>query len=393
MRFKDGAEFYTVEQLSPRREKTPEGFLLCKDVPISRVGEFDYTPLETGIAGKGGKVVMSRSEAELFKPETIASFEGKPVVIGHGQFADPDNWRKISIGHVQNVRRGEGEQSSLLLADLLLQDAEGIRLVEEGQLTEVSCGYDAKAIDDGDGRGHQEGIVGNHLALVEKARCGEICKIGDGFMKPKSWKNALRRFFKDGDEEGFNECLDSVEANPVGDDGQGEPAPAPTAEERLDAIEKSVAALTEKVSAMEKPTADEEPPEPQEGAEGNEGGEADPDAEIVADEEVEQVMADADELAPGIPKPQGDGEGGKFTRGLVGRIKRNALKLSGNKTFGDSATLDGQALDVAFKAAVLLARSKNNPTARGFGDGGQQTPARPSNSELNTKYKTFWEGK
>ena len=53
MRFKDGAEFYTVEQLSPRREKTPEGFLLCKDVPISRVGEFDYTPLETGIAGKG----------------------------------------------------------------------------------------------------------------------------------------------------------------------------------------------------------------------------------------------------------------------------------------------------------------------------------------------------
>lgn len=386
MRFKDGAEFYTVEQLSPRREKTPEGFLLCKDVPISRVGEFDYTPLETGIAGKGGKVVMSRSEAELFKPETMASFEGKPVVIGHGQFADPDNWRKISIGHVQNVRRGEGDQSSLLLADLLLQDAEGIRLVEEGQLTEVSCGYDAKAIDDGNGRGHQEGIVGNHLALVEKARCGEICKIGDGFMKTKSWKNALRRFFKDGDEEGFNECLDSVEATPVGDDDQVEPqpAPAPSAEDRLAAVEKGLAALTEQVAAMAKPAADED---------SDPVGDEDAEEQVVADEEVEQVMADADEVAPGIAKPQGDSKNGRYTRGLVNRVKRNALKLSGLKTFGDSATLKGRALDVAFKAAVLMARSKHNPTARGFGDGSMATSGRLTNSDLNNKFKSYWEGK
>ena len=362
--------------------------MLCKDVPISRVGDFDYTPLETGIAGKGGKVVMSRSEAELFKPETMASFEGKPVVVGHGSFADPDNWRRISVGHVQNVRRGEGDQSSLLLADLLLQDSEGIRLVEEGQLTEVSCGYDAKSIDDGDGRGHQEGIVGNHVALVEKARCGEICKIGDGFMKPKSWKNALRRFFKDGDEEAFNECLDSVEATPVGDDqADPQPAPTPTAEDRLVALERQVASLVEQLAAMPKPAADEDP------VSQDPVMDEDPEAQVVADEEVEQVMSDADEVAPGIAKPQGDGKNGQYTRGLVNRIKRNALKMSGIKTFGDSASLNGQALDVAFKAAVVMARSKNNPTARGFGDGVKRDMSRPTNADLNNKFKSFWEGK
>ena len=74
MKFKDG-NFYAVERVSPRREKTPEGYLICKDVPISRVGEFEYTALEMGgaVKGKGGKVIMTRTPEELFRPETKGS--------------------------------------------------------------------------------------------------------------------------------------------------------------------------------------------------------------------------------------------------------------------------------------------------------------------------------
>ena len=86
-KFKDGG-VYTVEQIGPHRERTPEGYLLCRDVPISRVGDFEYTPLEAGIRGVNGKVILTRSPEALFSPETIASFEGKPVVIGHDTFAD-----------------------------------------------------------------------------------------------------------------------------------------------------------------------------------------------------------------------------------------------------------------------------------------------------------------
>ena len=91
MNFKDG-QFLTVEHLSPHMEKTSEGYLLCRDVPISRVGEFEYSGLEVGIPSKGGRVLMTRTADELFRPETIQSFNAKPVVIGHARFADPENW-------------------------------------------------------------------------------------------------------------------------------------------------------------------------------------------------------------------------------------------------------------------------------------------------------------
>ena len=391
MKYKDG-DFFTVDKLSPRREKTPEGFLLCRDVPISRIGVFEYKPTETNIPGRNGKVLMSRTADELFNPKTMASFEGKPVVIGHAQFADPKNWQKISIGHVQNVRQGEGAQSDLLLADLLLQDERGIRLVETGQLTEVSCGYDAQGVDDGDGKGHQVGIVGNHVALVEKARCGQICKIGDGYMpnQTKSLKAAIRRFFKDGDEEGLNDTLDNVEIKAMDEDNE---TPVPTSDERIAALEASVKALIERVdnmsSAEQATDGDEDLADP---ACDTDVTDEDPEAEVVPEDEVSQVMADADELAPGIARPTGDGENGAFTRGLINRVKRSALKAGGVSQFGDSASLSGQALDIAFKAAVELARSKHNPTVR-VADSAKGTSERLTNAQLNKNFKSYWEGK
>jgi hypothetical protein len=38
--------FYTTFQLSKKQALTPEGFLLCMDVPIARTGELIYTPGE-----------------------------------------------------------------------------------------------------------------------------------------------------------------------------------------------------------------------------------------------------------------------------------------------------------------------------------------------------------
>lgn len=393
MRFQDG-QFLTVEKIGPRRSKTPEGYLLCEAVPISRVGTFEYSAVEAGIQVPAGqKALMSRTADELFSPTTMASFEGKPVVIGHARFADPSNWKEISVGTVQNVRRGDGD---VLLADLLLTDEKGIALVEGGKLEEVSCGYDARSVDDGEGRGHQEGIVGNHVALVERARCGPICKIGDGFMtKPKTWKAALRRLFKDGDEEAFNDALDTMPNEHADEESapktDADPAPAPTAEERLVKLEAAVAALSEQVEKLMAVEKDEGHPELQ----GDEDPEQKADEETVADEdvcddEVKAVMADAEDLCPGVERPQGDVADGKYSRALLERVKRNALKGSGVKFFGDSAELRGEALDVAFRGAVALKRARRNPTAKPFGD---MAGSRMSNADLNSKFKSFWEAK
>jgi hypothetical protein len=101
-----------------------------------------------------------------------------------------------------------------LVADLLITSADGIRLVESHTMREVSCGYDATPIDEGGGYGHQVGIVGNHVALVQKGRCGSACKIRDSVMTT-NLKTILRRVFKDGDEEKFNEALDDLKIEKV----------------------------------------------------------------------------------------------------------------------------------------------------------------------------------
>ena len=378
--YKDG-KFLVTEQISPRRSKTPEGYLLCEEVVISRTGTFDYTPAESGIDVPNGDVAhITRDESELFRPETIASFEGKPVVVGHDKFADPTNWREIAVGTVQNVRRGEGEKASLLLADLLLTDARGIRLVESGELEEVSCGYDASTVDDGGGRGHQVGIVGNHVALVQRARCGSVCKIGDGTLmkKSESLKAKIRRWFKDGDEAALNEQLDELPNDLGAEKKDEEPSVAPE-EDRIANLEAMVAELAKKVEAITTPQADED-----------ENELADED-EIVGDEEAEKAVADADELCPGGERPQGDAANGKFTRSAIERIKRLAIKGAGITAFGDAAMLKGEALDIAFKGALAMKRQGRNPSAKPVGDVLAQ--ARKSNSELNAVFRDFWSKK
>jgi hypothetical protein len=129
--------------------------------------------------GPDGKIYVSRDSKALFRPETVASFEGKSLTILHPEdFINPQNWEKLTKGVVQNVRRGSGEQQDDLVADLLITVADAIELVENG-LREVSCGYEADYTQTGIGRGVQTNIIGNHLALVQAGRAGTAYAIND----------------------------------------------------------------------------------------------------------------------------------------------------------------------------------------------------------------------
>jgi hypothetical protein len=123
--------FYSTAKLSERISETPEGFLICEGVPITRTGDLLYNPSETPITAGKGATVVSRTIADITDPETIASFEGKPVTINHpDDFVTPENWRELAVGTVQNVRPGEGEDADKLLADRLITDAEAISAVK-----------------------------------------------------------------------------------------------------------------------------------------------------------------------------------------------------------------------------------------------------------------------
>ena len=401
MKFKDG-QFYTTSQISPRMEKTPEGFLLCKGVPISRTGSFEYRNFESGLDGDPmQKRSIERTETELFSPETIKSFEGKSVIVEHTDFVNPSNWKDLSVGIVQNVRRGEGDAASQLLADLLLTDSRGIELVESKKLREVSCGYDSLVVcDDSSGKYYQTQIVGNHVALVKQGRCGKPCQIKDGHMS--NFKTLLRRLFKDGDEEKFNEALDGVEIaakETTDEEPEGETHEAPSIEDRLKGLEAQYSALSEKlgeaIKAIEaltapKETTDEEPA-PEEVPEKDEEPEA--EDKTATPEEVKEVFDSAEELCNGIKKPTADSKDGAITYGALERLKRSAIKGAGIKAFGDSASLSGKELDIAFKGALEIVRASKNPKAN-FADGkaGHSGDSRYSNAQLNDRFRDFWKG-
>ena len=211
--------YYTDEKLGSNRSRTPEGFLVCKDVPIARVGNLLYAAGEVPVdAGKDGIVAIERHPEDVFSSSAIASFEGKPVTNDHPPFGvkvDPSNWRKLAIGDVRNVRRGDGRTTddNFLYADLIIKDASAIKDVEEGK-KEVSAGYDAEYEQLAPGHGRQHDIIGNHVALVDRGRCGPQCAIGDAdtmAMKRGSFADRMMKAFKTRDEGAMVEELGKVQ--------------------------------------------------------------------------------------------------------------------------------------------------------------------------------------
>jgi uncharacterized protein len=186
------ARFYTVEQIGNKQGVTPEGFLICYDVVAARTGEQLYAADEVPIeAGPDGLVRVDRPPEEVFRPETIASFNGKLVVVEHPVDGDgpvdvnPENWKDFSVGSLHNPRQGLGVEDDVMLVDVVIYDPDAIELVRTKRKTQVSCGYDAEYEDLGNGRGVQRNIVGNHLALVDAGRCGPLCSVRDDNRRVK----------------------------------------------------------------------------------------------------------------------------------------------------------------------------------------------------------------
>ncbi|MBB4017373.1 hypothetical protein GGR16_002402 [Chelatococcus caeni] len=340
-------KFYTSEKIGETRELTPEGFLLCRRVPIARTGEMLYRAKEVPVeAGRDGIIRIYRDADDLFAPDTIASFAGKPVTLDHpDEDVTPDNWDELSAGVVMDPRRGEGDMADCIVADLLITKASAIAAVRDG-MREVSCGYDADYEQVEPGRGRQRNIIGNHVALVKDGRCGPRCSIGDKDMtKKRSWKDRVLRAFKYKDEDLLNEALESapdtmdeheegegqthrlvIEVAPKGEEklgqegaqDEGEPDPY---EERFARIEASIATLAEAVGKLSQTaTADEEGEEEEakteDGEEEEEGTRTDDEDEIGGDDplgeaartsdsaglkdEFQDLIARAEILSPGI---------------------------------------------------------------------------------------------
>ena len=262
--------YYAPIKISENMHETPEGFLVCVGVPIARTGAMLYDKSEIPLdPDHTGKISVHRSEDEVFRAETIASFEGKPITITHPtEDVTPENWKDLAKGEMVNVRKGgtDDDGNTALIADLLIKDKTAIALVKSG-LREVSCGYDADWIQEEAGKGWQENIFGNHLALVDQGRAGSSYAINDSKGKGRRMKLSEKiraAIFSKGLDEALKVADAEGEQAPQ-DPATGKPAMAKDAMEGvmqgMDALKKGMDALSAKMEAMGKKSGDESDPD------------------------------------------------------------------------------------------------------------------------------------
>ena len=389
-------KFYSIQQLGPKRSLTPEGYLLCKDVPVARTGDMTYAPGEVPIApGPDGLIHITRDADEVFHPDTLASCEGKSVTIGHPpEFVNAKNVRDLEVGSMMNLRRGDGIDADLMVADLLIKRQDGIDAVLKDGVEQVSLGYDADYQQVSPGRGVQRGILVNHVALVPRGRCGPRCEIGDEDTvmpttpaKKPSWLDNLKAIVKDA-EASESETEAEKEARLKKEKEEEEAAERKKTGDALSLILQKLTTLDEEVKELKKAkeTDDEESEEDKDKKKTDDETAAaaesvgkptisEEDVVIYTGDSAALIPARAEILAPGIKLPTFDSAKAstKDTAAHLCACQRRALAAA-HKTddgkavlapFVGAGTVDfdkmpPMAVNAIFTSAAEAMRAKNN---------------------------------
>lgn len=194
---------YFSDALTLDAPKRVGGGYMAVRARAARTGVYQYAGREVDPDNAHGlrdqaSVNVLRDEATVFDPAAVRSFIGKPVTDDHPKEAvTRDNWRDHSRGVIMGALR-DGDH---LAFDLLLMDGPTIDKVDAGK-RQLSNGYSAelefgdfKAPDGTACQARQSRISdGNHVALVDAARGGSSCRIGDAApcsAQPQSFLDAL----------------------------------------------------------------------------------------------------------------------------------------------------------------------------------------------------------
>lgn len=360
---------YYGTKLSDNITETPEGFLICHDVIIARTGTQDYAPFEVPVKAKTNMVTIHREKDEVLKDETIASFEGKPVTAGHPEgFVTPDNWNDLAMGFVKNVRPYEEGDDGYIMADLYITNSKAIQAVRDG-LREVSCGYEADYTDLENGEGKQTNILGNHVALVPKGRCGEKCSIQDAQSQQGGIMN-----IKDKVIDALSKIFDAEPSEQKEEEKMTDQEESPESEAKeLGKLDELGAKLDLLIEAIGKLVSLEQQEQKMEAGEME-----DKCDEVVADAD---TIARAEIIAPGIAK---DGD-----------VKAKAMDVFASTVEGKEiiGSLNGVTGDALFVAVSELLKVKRNATmTRPMGD---SMPANKTVTaeDLNKKFAEHWANK
>lgn len=124
-----------------------------------------------------------RHPDDVFHPDSIASLEDAPMTDGHPSegMVTPANYKRLSIGHVRNVRA----DANFLAGTSVVQDGTCVAGIKGKDKRDLSCGYTTDLVaESGEFRGEkydarQTNIRYNHVALLPpgKGRAGSEVRL------------------------------------------------------------------------------------------------------------------------------------------------------------------------------------------------------------------------
>lgn len=172
------------------RTYTDAGFLL---VPgrASKTGTQQYLRSELSLDGDPNAVVtVYRPPEEVFSVDSLASFDGADITVLHpNELVNAKNYKSTSVGLIKGAGVQDGD---FVMANLIIKDADAIKMAEERGFVELSAGYTAEyehapgVTADGVSYDYvQRGIRINHVALLPAgaARAGRQARIFDNQAK------------------------------------------------------------------------------------------------------------------------------------------------------------------------------------------------------------------
>lgn len=162
---------YRVDSVKVDTHSSREGFFYDEPI-LTRTGIFDYKNPDGSIRRE------LRLPEQVFDPESLSSYQGKPVVITHdaGEI-NKDNVRWEQVGNIltEGYRDGDTVRAKIVINDIDSVKSSGLR--------ELSLGYFNDLIEKpGEWNGQhydaiQTNIRVNHLAVVAVARAGDAARL------------------------------------------------------------------------------------------------------------------------------------------------------------------------------------------------------------------------
>jgi len=164
---------------------TPNGFAIFKDVRISNSGNIQvYKNFEIPNLPEH---LQNKDEIKIYRP--AKEVKKSAEAFAHLTVTDTHPWDNVNTKNFKEYAVGLGsdvkfKKGYVIASSIVITDSDIIVMLQsDNESKELSCGYfaefvyEAGEVDGESYDGYMKNLVGNHIAIVERGKCGGSCRL------------------------------------------------------------------------------------------------------------------------------------------------------------------------------------------------------------------------